>query len=212
MTILKGAIILAGGKSSRMGLNKALIEISGKPMITYLAEKLIGIVDEITVVISKRDQKSTYSKILPSYVKITQDIIEGQNPTIGILSGLTTLRSDYVLVLPCDTPFIIKEVVIYLFDRAIGYDATIPIWPNNHVEPLRAVYRLKSTKKAADAILKVSTNGRVIDFLKYLKKVKYIQIDEIKIFDRDLLTFLNINTMQDLHRIKKILKKIDKKE
>jgi molybdopterin-guanine dinucleotide biosynthesis protein A len=74
------------------------------------------------------------------------------------------------------------------------------------------VYRLKSTKKAAEKILRISTNRPIIDFLKFLKKVRYIQIDELKTFDRNLLTFLNINTLQDLSRIKKILKKLDKKE
>src|SRR3989304_8116771 len=108
-----GALILAGGQSKRMGKNKALISFRNKPLLLHVVEKAAKVVHEINVVIAKDDSPSKYSEILPSAVKVLKDEISGNGPLAGILVGLQNIRSEYVVVLPCDSPFIKTEVLAY---------------------------------------------------------------------------------------------------
>ena len=192
-----GALILAGGQSKRMGKNKALISFRNKPLLLHVVEKAVKVVNEINVVIAKDDSPSKYSEILPSAVKVLKDEISGNGPLAGILVGLQNIRSEYVVVLPCDSPFIKTDVLVYLFCKAQGADAVIPKWPNGDVEPLHAVYRVSSSLLAAKTALQ-KKELLVIDMVKRLRKVIYLDVDELRKFDHELVTFFNVNTKEDL--------------
>lgn len=202
---MRGALILAGGKSRRIKRNKALIKLKNKALLLHVIEKVLGLVSEIVVVIGKNDNRRRYASILPLNVTILKDIIHDKGPLAGIFTGMQNMRSKYVVVLPCDLPFIKKEVIKYLFDKAEGADAAIPRWTNMNIEPLHAVYKLSSATPAAETALRMKELF-ILDMIKRLGKVIYVSIDDIKKIDEKLMTFFNINNQEDLMIAKKLIR------
>jgi molybdopterin-guanine dinucleotide biosynthesis protein A len=201
----RAAIILAGGQSSRFGSNKALQNLAGKPLIRHVVERVLSLAGEVVVVIGRGESKTGYSKLLPSGVKMVNDDMEGKNPLIGFVSGLTAVKSDYAAVLSCDVPFVSREVVDLLFQRGLNVDAAIPRWSRQRIEPLQAVYRRTSTLTAASATL-FPTDLSLEDMIRTLERVVYVSVeDEIARIDHDLNTFFNINTREDMKAAERIL-------
>ncbi len=194
---MSGALILCGGIGKRIGLNKALIKISDKPLLLHVVEKMIGSVDELVVSIGMKDNPTRYSEMLPEDVKVINDKISGKGPLAGIISGMNSMSSRYTAVFPCDSPFLHEEVLKFMFDNARGFDAAIPRWPNGYLEPLHAVYKVSSALSAAKNV-GIKTRWSVIDMIMRLNKVVYLDTVEIKKLDPELLTFFNINKKEDL--------------
>jgi len=192
-----GALILAGGKSRRMKGNKALIKLGDKPLLLHVIERVRGLTQETVVVVGKNDDLADYESFLPPSVTILRDIVKGMGPLAGILTGMQNMRSEYVVVLPCDSPFIKREVLMYLFKMAQGADAAIPRWPNGNIEPLHAVYRVSAAIPATKAALE-RRELFILDMIKRLDRVIYVDTEEIRKIDEELVTFFNINTQEDL--------------
>jgi len=192
-----GALILAGGKSRRMKGNKALIRLGGKPLLLHVIERVRGLTQETVVVVGKNDDLADYESFLPPSVTILRDIVKGMGPLAGILTGMQNMRSEYAVVLPCDSPFIKREVLMYLFKMAQGADAAIPRWPNGNIEPLHAVYRVSAAIPATKAALE-RRELFILDMIKRLDRVIYVDTEEIRKIDEELVTFFNINTQEDL--------------
>jgi len=192
-----GALILAGGKSRRMQGNKALIKLGGKPLLLHVTERIRGLTQETVVVVGKNDNLADYESFLPPSINILRDTVTGMGPLAGILTGMQNMRSEYAVVLPCDSPFIKREVLTYLFKMAQGADAAIPRWPNGNIEPLHAVYRVSAAIPATKAALE-RRELFILDMIKRLDRVIYVDTEEIRKIDEELVTFFNINTQEDL--------------
>ena len=198
-------IILAGGASERFGCDKGLLELAGKPLVLHVFDRIKNQVDEVIVIVGSAEQKRLYSKIFPSEIKIYIDAEKENCPLIGALTGYANANGTYSLLLPCDTPFISKDVVELLFEASFNVDATIPRWPNGYIEPLQAVYH---TGSALSAAKKAVMNGkrRMRSMISLLHGVRYISTIVLREIDSDLLTFFNVNTLIDLKRAKSIIK------
>jgi len=203
----RGAVILSGGKGRRIGAPKAFIKLNGEPLILHVLEKVKKEVGEIIVVIDRDDDPSSYASILPSGVLIVKDYMAGIGPLAGIFTGMQNLKTEYAVVLPCDTPFVKESVIKFLFDVASGVDAAVPRWPNRYIEPLQAVYRVVSSLRAARRALEEGER-RVYGMIKRLGKVLYISVEELRRLDPDLLTFFNVNTEGNLERARLLLKEL----
>lgn len=203
---MKGAIILAGGKSTRLGVNKAFMKIEGKPLLRHVVDKASQVASEIVVVIGKNDDPAKFSKILPRSIKVLIDTREDGSPIIGMITGMEALKSEYAAVLSGDTPLIKEEVLDYLFCKANRADAAVPRWPSGWIEPLQAVYRVKPMVNAIRATLKAG-ELRPFNAIERLDKVIYVPIREIRKIDRELLTFTNINTPKDLKIVRRSMGK-----
>ncbi|MFB0543307.1 MAG: molybdenum cofactor guanylyltransferase, partial [Candidatus Bathyarchaeia archaeon] len=160
--------------------------------------------DEILVVVGREEDIEGLRDILPSQVRVVSDILPGRGPLVGIYSGFRHLRSEYSVVLPCDSPFIQVDLMRYLIERVEGLDAAVPLWPNGYVEPLHSVYRVKAALRAAEEAVK-GEKLRVHDMMRRLEKVAYVPMEELKKFDPGLLTFFNINSSLDLRVAEDIL-------
>jgi molybdopterin-guanine dinucleotide biosynthesis protein A len=200
MDARKAVILLVGGLSSRLGSDKALQPVAGKPMIRHIIEGVSGLSDEFLVVVARNASGSEYSGILPDFIRVIKDEPEGKNPLIGIVSGLRAIRSPYAIVLSCDIPFVDRRVIQLLLKQASGADAVIPRWNAGHLEPLQAVYCREPTLDAAEeALAKGHTSPT--DMISKLARVVFISIeDQIRLIDPELRTFFNVNTKQDLAR------------
>jgi molybdopterin-guanine dinucleotide biosynthesis protein A len=199
------AVILAGGRSSRFGSNKALQVLAGKPLIHHVVERVSSVTGQVIVVLGRDENNVTYRNFLPGSVRIVNDCLEGKNPLVGIVSGLSATESDYAAVLACDAPFVNEKVIEHLFRRASNADAAIPKWNGQRIEPLQAVYRRISTLKVASETL-APTDLSLEDMIAKLAQVVYVSVEEeIARIDRGLSTFFNINTREDMKAAEKML-------
>jgi len=202
----KSAIILAGGFSKRFGQDKGLVELAGKPLILYVLEGISSVVDETVVVTSSSGQRGAFEPLVGCRVKVVIDEYEPQSPLVGALTGFKKVQGEYSLLLPCDTPFISKEISSLLLEFCIKRNAVIPRWPNGYIEPLQAAYRTETALVAAETALK-QERLNLRSMIAYLKEIRYISTLVLQQTDPKLLTFFNINTPEDLKKAESILKR-----
>jgi len=131
MTKLTG-IILAGGKSSRMGTDKGMIDFKGKKLIEYAIEIISSLVDDIIIIANE----NSYSSL--GY-KVFKDSIKEIGPLGGIITALQNTNTEKNIILSCDMPFVNKGLLQYLINKSEGFDITVPIH-NNRTEQLLGVY------------------------------------------------------------------------
>ncbi|MDP2912044.1 MAG: molybdenum cofactor guanylyltransferase [Candidatus Omnitrophota bacterium] len=181
------AIILAGGKSSRFGRDKALVKIDGMPIIKRQINILAGIFKTVLVV---TDNTRRYRL---RGVKIIRDIIPEKGPLGGIYSGLMASDSFYNFVTACDMPFLNIGLVRYMLKKAAGYDAVVVRF-NGRAHPLCAVYTKNCLVLAGIRISK--DNLKLSGLLKNVK-TRVISEMEIKRFDPEGRCLANLNTVKD---------------
>ncbi len=197
---MRSALILAGGRSRRMGFReKALLPIGDKTILEYVMDTLDGVVDEI--IISVRDTQQ--QELLKDYTQgydVVLDKYQDVGPLSGILEGLRAANGEYVFVAACDMPYINIDVVELLFKRAKGHDVAIPKWENEDLEPLHAVYRTRP--------MAVETEKAILRNEKFVlapvfkrQDIVFVNMDEIRELDPDLRTFANINTSDDMKKL-----------
>ncbi len=195
---MSSALILAGGMGSRMGYReKALIDINGKPLISFVIENLEKVVDNIIISVRDKAQGELFEAF--QRYKFAYDSHKNKGPLAGILSGLEACGDEYCFIAACDMPFINEKVVMLLFGESEGHDAAIPRHEDGLLEPLHAVYRCEpmifQTKKAIES-------GKTIILAPVFKlHANYVGMDKIKKFDPELRTFMNINTCEDIEEL-----------
>lgn len=201
----KSAIVLAGGFSKRLGQDKGLINLAGKPLLTHVLDRIVGVVDETVVVVSSESQKRKYEDLAKRNARIAVDKDKAQSPLIGALTGFENIHNEYLLLLPCDAPFVSDKIVSLLFDLCANRSAVIPKWPNRFIEPLQAVYHTKSAQAAAEGALE---DGKMDlqSMIALLRGVRYVSTMVLQQIDSKLLTFFNINTPDDLKKAEYLLK------
>ena len=148
--------------------------------------------------------------LLPKGVKVAMDIKRNGSPLMGVYSGLIHLRSEYAVVLPCDSPFINTYMLRYLVGGAEGADAVVPRWPNGYIESLHSVYKVACTLKASDVAMNEG-DFRIYNMIVKLKRMVYVSVEELRKIDPERLTFFNINSAKDLRVAETILKRISGK-
>ncbi len=191
-------IILAGGKSLRLGRDKVLEKIGNKSLLEQVISSIGSLSRDIIIVtVEERafPQLAGHSKL-----KIVSDIFPGKGSLGGIYTGLVTSDSFYNLVIACDMPFLNQLLLSYMIDISEGFDFVIPR-VDNLFEPLHAVYS-KNCIAPLEFILK---QGRkvIIELFNFVK-VRYVEAEEIDRFDPQHLSFFNINTKEDLELARKI--------
>lgn len=128
------AIILAGGKSSRMGTNKALLTLNGKTVIEGMVEKLKTIVDDMIIV------TNTFEDYEFLQLPMIEDRWKEMGPLAGIEAGLDASKTERNLIIACDMPFISIELGTYLLSCLEDYQAAVPEI-SGQLHPLFASYR-----------------------------------------------------------------------
>ena len=202
----RAAVVLAGGFSKRLGQDKGLVKLAGKPLVTHVLERASEVVDEVLVVVSSESQKEAYSLVVPNENKIFVDDENVRSPLIGALTGFANIRAEYSLLLPCDSPFVSGKVIELLFETCVGVDAAVPRWPNDYIEPLQAVYR---TSSALEATRQALGHGemRPLNMIRLLRRTRYLSTLVIQQLDPHLTTFFNVNTLLDLAKAEKMMEK-----
>lgn len=187
------SIILAGGKSSRLGRNKALQVIGGKSLIQWVVARLATLSTEIIISTARGDAIPCSST---AKITTVADIYPDKGPLGGIYSGLIASSAPRAIVVSCDTPFLSAGLLEYMTRIPSTFDVVVPRI-KDRVEPLCAVY----SKDCVDPIQELlQQNELKIIELFPMVKVRYIEEDEVDSFDPEHLSFFNINSQADLDR------------
>ncbi len=198
-----GVIILAGGRSSRLKVNKVFLNIRREPLISEMVRVASEVAENVVVTIGNQDQEEKFSEILPSWVKIARDSTEEKAALYGVLTGLKSIETKYTAVLAADLPFANPKIIRILYREAEGFDLAIPRWPNGDIEPLYAVYRVSAAQKAFSETVE-SGVVRMRDAINRFGKINYVPVEQLRSADKSLHCFINLNTAADLERVKAI--------
>ncbi len=186
-------IVLAGGKSTRMGHDKAIIKLSGKTLIEHVVEKAYPLTDEMIIVANDQHAIKQLAGIRDKRMIYAKDILMGAGPLAGIHAGLSISSNEYNLVLGCDMPFIDPELIKEML-LIEGYDAVVPL-VDDKMEPLHAIY----SKRCIPTIQKMlETNTLKINGLFQQIDVKFLNIGQSR-------CFYNVNSRSDLDGCEVIL-------
>lgn len=180
-------IILAGGKSSRMGTDKGLQMLCGKPLISYAIQLLSGVCSTI-IISSSSDAYKSFG------YQVVADEFPGIGPMGGIYSALKQSKTEKNLVLSCDLPFVSEDLMSYILDKASGFEVAVPWLGNRHYEPLCGFYRLSVLDHLSSFIQK--GNYKLPDLFEEIRINRLMINSELSFYDERL--FLNINSKHDL--------------
>jgi len=181
------AVILAGGKSSRMGSNKAFLKLKGKTFIELQIELLREMFDEIFI------SANTPSEYEYLNLPIFKDVYPDKGPLGGIYTSLINSSSFYTFMLACDMPFVEPELIKHLKDLTNEYDVVIPK-SEKGLEPLHAFY----SKKCIDPIKREldGNNLRIISFFPHVN-VKIVELDNLISWNSFKNSIKNLNTREE---------------
>ena len=196
---------MAGGSSSRIGEEKGLVELKGKPLIRHVLSKTKSLVDDNIVVVHTKDQAEKYAHVLEPEAKIIVDKADFRSPLVGALAGFEAVSCEYSLLLSCDTPLVSTEVLKLLIELCINKSAAIPRWPNCQIEPLQSAYCTKAALLAATSSLRVG-NLRLQGMIDQLHGIRYVSTLVLEQLDPNLNTFFNVNTPLDLKKAELLLR------
>ena len=209
MDAMRSAIIIAGGIGRRLGAEKSLIDMGGRPLIQLSVDKLFLVAEEVIVVARDQAQADLLRDLVPR-AKLACDRISGYGPVAGILSGMACARGRYAAAVGCDLPFLNISVLERLFEIADGYEGAVPVHANGKLEPLHAVYEAKKMERACEHAIEKGMK-RISAPISELN-VKLVPVESLKFLDPELLTLFNINTCQDLEEARRIWKALDLEE
>ncbi|HWI62761.1 MAG TPA: molybdenum cofactor guanylyltransferase [Symbiobacteriaceae bacterium] len=181
-------VILAGGQSSRMGANKALLDFGGQPLISRVARQFTEWFPQVVVVTNTPDVYAFLG--LP----MVGDRIPGLGPLGGLEAGLTASRYEHAFFAACDMPFLQVDFIRYLLAQAPGNGIVVPRVAGEF-EPMHAVY----TQACLPAIT-ANLDARRLKLLRIfdMVKVRIVEESEIRPFGDPQRLFFNCNTPDDL--------------
>ena len=185
------AIVLAGGRSHRLGLDKALLRLDDETLLEATVKKAATLSDEVIVA----------GGPFPYHLdaRMVPDVYSGCGPLGGIHAGLAAASNFHSLVVACDMPFLNVGLLRYMVEMAPGHDVVIPRL-GDKLEPLHAVYS-KNCLRPIERLIE-REDFKIIHFFPEVR-VRYVEREEIERFDPEHLSFFNINTLEDLEQARK---------
>lgn len=179
-------IILAGGKSQRMGTDKGLIKLNNKPFINHIIDALNPLVSE-TIIISDNKNHDAFG------LKRVDDEVKNAGPLAGVYSGLKASKTLYNIILSCDIPLINTDILKQLISNIENEVDSIQIKSQEQTMPLIALYK----KRCEPIFHKLLLEGeRRLRFALNSCNVKTIVLNK----DLEIYT-ANINTPEQLNKI-----------
>jgi len=183
-------VIMAGGKSSRMGTDKSWVDVSGKPMITRVIDIITPQVNEI-IINTNSDDKKYYDLGYP----VQNDIIKGfKGPLSGVLVGLKNCNNDIVLSVPVDCPLLPNDLVSRMLSSITDEVDVVVARREGQNHPVIALW-----KKRLVSQLEKNINNGIYKVDLFTKNLCCVQTD-FDNYDYDI--FMNINTQEDINKVK----------
>ena len=180
-------IILAGGKSSRMGQDKGFLKLKGKTFMSYIIRALEPVVSDIIIVSNNSDYDAFK-------LKRVEDVMEDSGPLAGLYSGLLNSETENNIVLSCDVPLINTAVLNKLIEGFGDETEAIQIESMGKTMPLVAIYK----KRCMHQFLKLLQN----DKRRLRAAIEQLQVKTIKLEPKLDKSVRNINTLSELKKLK----------
>ncbi len=181
-------LILAGGKSTRFGKNKALVELDGIRLIERVI-RVMGSVFQRLIILTNSPHEYSYLNL-----PMVEDSIKGLGPIGGLYTGLESISDDAGFFVACDMPFLSESLIRHMVEIRDDFNVVLPKidWK---IEALHGLY----TKSCLPTIKELidSHEYQVIRFFPKVH-VKYLGENEIREFDPQLKSFFNINKPNEL--------------
>lgn len=192
-------LILAGGRSSRMGRDKAWLDLDGVPLVERVALRLLPLAAEFLFSANDAAPYDTLIARLPVPARVVADEFLGAGPLAGLHAGLRAAANDVLLAVATDMPFVDHRLVGEMMAACPVADAIVPRvkaggFEAPQPEPLHALYR-KSCLPAIEAAL-AAGRRRAVTFLDDVN-VCYLDEDVLRQIDPELESFRNINTPEE---------------
>jgi len=181
-------VILAGGQSRRMGFNKALLQLDGRPLIQRILQLVRPLTDQVLV--SSNDPSPYEFLGLP----VIADVFKGQGPLAGLHAAMLHSPRSLFLLLACDLPKLRESLLGQLVLSVEGFDAVVPRTADGGKHPLCAVYR-RTCLPVIEGNLRTGTNKVSDIFAASLLRVRWLRAEEGGFSDFDLA---NLNSPEDL--------------
>lgn len=203
MDHLNTAVILAGGKSTRMDFDKQTILIQGQMMPLFIADQLEGLFNNRFIISNRRE-------IYPEEMAypVIPDLIRDRGPKGGIFTGLTSAMDDYVYFIGCDMPFVNPGFIAYmksLIQASVSANPDLSPGPkvvlarkNGYPEPLNAFY---SKELLPDILRQLEDGNNKISALYQEEETLMIEEEIWRSFDPKGLMFINLNTGSDYEEL-----------
>jgi len=191
-------VILAGGKSSRMGRDKSFVRVGGAPIIERIVGQLDGYGAETVLITNKPDDYRYLG--LPMH----GDLLPDKGALGGLYTAVHYAAQPRALVVACDMPFVNGPLLDHLVGLAADHDAVVPRL-GGEAEPFRAVY-----SKVCEAAMRAALDAgkmRVISFFDSVR-VRFVEDEEIERFDPQRVTFFNVNTPEELEQAEALAAKV----
>ncbi len=191
------AVVLAGGRSRRLGSDKALLELDGQGLLARAVRKLATLSDDLVVVTSMPE---AYEHMTLG-ARFVPDERPGQGALMGIYSGLRAAAHEHAAVVACDMPFFSVALLRHMQQELAGCDVVIPRL-GDLLEPFHAIYGKRCLPFMADALER--GRRRIVTFFDSVR-VCYVRESTIDRFDPLHAAFLNVNTPADWQLVQEMV-------
>jgi molybdopterin-guanine dinucleotide biosynthesis protein A len=193
-------LVLAGGRSTRFGSDKASALLAGRPLLQWVTGALSTVCEALVVVRAAGQQLPPIETPLP--LAVAEDRYPGKGPLAGIVSGFPAVATPLCLVTSCDAPLLQPALVSFLAGLAEGQDIVCP-YVEGFVQPLVAVYRprtcLAPFEEAVERdVLKITAAWGPLE-------VRVVREPEIRTADPELLSFRNANRPEALAELEELV-------
>ena len=189
-------VVLAGGKSRRMGIDKATLRVGSSYLIEFPLKVFSKLFDDILIITNSALLNTLKSIFNHDKIRILEDIHPNHGALGGIYTALCHSRTPYIFVSACDMPFLNKDFIKYMTQIGDKYDVIIPKSPHGF-ETLHAIYKKTIIKIVESSLLK--DQNKIIDFFPNIN-VYAIPPDKLKGFDQEGKMFSNINTQDEFKK------------
>jgi molybdopterin-guanine dinucleotide biosynthesis protein A len=200
------AAVLAGGLSSRMGTDKALLPIvpGGEPLLSIVVDRLKHVSDDVLIVAPDRQGYDAFA------TRVVPDLIAGGGALVGIHAALSHAEYEHCIVVGCDMPFLSQPLIEHMAGEPRDYDVLIPHLPGSSRQgagglvyhTLHAIYGRRCLPAIEDQLR--AGKRQVIGFFAQVD-VRTIAVETVIALDPPFLSFFNANTPETLARAREIL-------
>ncbi|MBI4234075.1 MAG: molybdenum cofactor guanylyltransferase [Chloroflexi bacterium] len=201
MALVTG-IILAGGKSTRLGRDKAKERVGGQTLLERAVAALAQVAEEVIIVVASDQERGVPRG---PRVRVAEDVHPGRGPVGGLHAGLLACRSPHAWAVACDMPFLNPRLLRSLMALAPGYDAVVPR-TGGRDHTLHAVYGRGCLDTLEGLLAQEQEHPGILDLLARVR-VRYVQEAEVRLLDPEGLSLFNINSPQDLERARALVER-----
>ena len=192
----RGAIVLCGGKSSRMGQDKATLPFGPELMLQRVVRIITEVIDPTQIVVVAASEQILPE--LPPQVIVTRDERPNRGPLEGIAAGLRSMPNcvEAVYATSCDVPLMVSEFVAMMFERLGNSEIAVP-YDGQYHHPLAAVYRPRVLALIESLLATDRLRPR---FLFDQVTTTEVLVEELRGVDPNLSTLMNLNHPEDYQR------------